>query len=185
MCQWIVGFISVISIQNVWHFNFHQKKQKKEGMRGMTSVWVTVRFRKKSAIKRCVRPCFNMLTGDNRGVFRLFVCLQLAVLSCRVEPSCVHGLRYKNRRQTNGGLTSTDDAPLAVQYEPALRFHGALWRQALIRSLEITWRCWSRAGDGSLISACARRRGIFTLLRMGCTLHVRAHNVYNYFKGNT
>lgn len=115
-------------------------------MRGVTSVWVTVRFKRKGALKRarqCVRPCSKVLTADNRGVFRLFVCLQLAVLSCRVESSCVHGLRYKNRRQTNGGLTSADDAPLAVQYEPALRFHGALWRQALIRRLEITWRCWS------------------------------------------
>lgn len=55
-------------------------------MRGVTSVWVTVRFRRKSALKRArqrVRARSKVLTADNRGVFRLFVCLQLSVLSCR------------------------------------------------------------------------------------------------------
>lgn len=62
--------------------------KRRPNMRGATSVWVTVRFRRKSALKharQCVRPCSKVLTEDNRGVFRLFVCLQLAVLSCRGE----------------------------------------------------------------------------------------------------
>lgn len=117
----------------------------------------------KGALKRArqrVRPCFHTLTGDNTGAFRLFVRLQLAVVSCR-RVFAASGTRRDKR-----GLTSADDAPLAVQHQPALRFHGALRRQALIRRLETTRRCWSRAG-----STVHVRAFVFTIPR-------------NYFKGN-
>lgn len=76
------------------------------------------------------RSCCNMLTADKRGVFRLFVCL----LACLVVSSRECSRPPVEQQRRNGGLTSPDDAPLSVQYEPTLRFHGALRRHALIRT---------------------------------------------------
>jgi len=81
-----------------------------------------------------------MLTADKRVLLRLFVCL-LAVESCRAASA--HGLRCNSthtrarahretQRENEQALTSPDDAPLAVQHEPTLRFHGALRRHTLI-----------------------------------------------------
>lgn len=89
----------------------------------------------------------NALTADKRGAHRVFAC-PLAALSRRAA-SCSRppvGATTEKKR----GLTSPDDAPLAVEHQPTLRLHGALRRHALIstsgevRALHPHFsRCWS------------------------------------------